>query len=133
MILVDICIYEQEWIPPTEEDWKGTIVMRAVVTGVHKGDVPIGTKLQYEHYVEDSPKLFGHFRSVVEGELMVFFFSRKDSTLKDGKYTIEGDGHYGFNKLDDKAGSGYIEAFQKELKTNPELQPKGDTDPKIIK
>jgi hypothetical protein len=122
--VVDICIYEQEWIP---DEHKATLIQRAVITAVHKGDVPIGTKIQYEHYIEDPPKFFDNFRSVVKGELKVFFFSREDSTLKDGKYTIEGDAHFGFTRLNNQSDSDFTEAFHQELKTNPALQPKPAT------
>ena len=116
--VVDICVYEQVWIPATEKFPKGRFVMSAVVTGVRKGDIAVGTKLEYTHYVEGAPKLFRGFRSVVEGELRTFFFSKSDGTLKDGKFTIDGDGHFGFDRL---AGD-FAEAFAKELKTNPALK-----------
>jgi hypothetical protein len=120
--VVEICIYEQEWVPANKEDWKATLIMRAVVTGVHKGDIPVGTKLEYYHLIEEPPKLFKAFRSVVEGELRTFFFSRDDGTLKDGKYTLEGDGHFGF----DRCKGDFADAFGKELKSNPGLKKQGD-------
>jgi hypothetical protein len=128
--VVDICIYEQEWQPPTRENWKGTLVQRAVTTHVHKGDIAIGTKLEYEHYIENPPKFFGHFRSVVEGELKVFFFCREDATFKDGKYTIAGDAHFSFSRLGEGASKDFIQAFQRELETDPSLQRKGRSSPK---
>jgi hypothetical protein len=121
--VVDICIYEQEWIPANKENWKATLIKRAVVTGVHKGDIPVGTKLEYYHLIEEPPKLFKEtFRSVVEGELRTFFFSRNDGTLKDGKYTLEGDGHFGF----DRCKGDFAEAFANELKNNPDLKKRND-------
>ena len=116
--VVDICVYEQEWIPATAKSPKGRLVMSAVVTGVHKGDIAVGTKLEYTHFIEEPPKLFRGFRSVVEGELRTFFFSKSDGTLKDGKFTIQGDGHIGFDRLT----GDFAEAFAKELKTNPALK-----------
>ena len=115
--VVDICVYEQEWIPATEKFPKGKLVRRAVVTGVHKGDIALGTKLEFFNLTE-GPQLFRAFRSVVEGELRKFFFSKSDGTLKNGKFTIEGDAHLGFDRL---AGD-FAEAFAKELKTNPTLK-----------
>jgi hypothetical protein len=120
--VVDICIYEQEWVPPNKENWKATLIKRAVVTGVHKGDIAVGTKLEYYHLIEEPPKLFRAFRSVVEGDLRTFFFSRDDGTLKDGKYTLEGDGHFGF----DRGKGDFADAFAKELNSNPELKKKDD-------
>ncbi len=80
--VVDSCVYEQVWIPATEKFPKGRLVKSAVVTGVHKGDIAVGTKLEYTHYVEYPPQLFRGFRSVVEGELRTFFFSKFDGTLQ---------------------------------------------------
>ena len=120
--VVDICIYEQEWIPANKEYWKATLIKRAVVTGVHKGDIPVGTKLEYYHQIEDPPKLFKAFRSGVDGELRTFLFSREDAAFKEGRYTIEGDGHFGF----DRCKGDFAEAFAKELKGNPDLKKKED-------
>jgi|LakMenEpi03Aug12_release.lakeMendotaPanAssembly.Ray.scaffolds.fasta_scaffold100303_3 hypothetical protein len=117
--IVDTCIYEQEWIPATPKFPKAKLLKRAVVTGVHKGDIKIGTKLEYYHLIEEPPRFLGAFRSVVDGELRTFFFSRSDGALKDGKYSLEGDGHFGFARLE----GDFAEAFQKELKTNPDLKP----------
>ena len=116
--VVDICIYEQEW-HPGKEGVKARLVQRAVVTGVHKGEIAVGTKLEYEHMIEDPPRLFQHFRSTVEGELRTFFFSRDDGTLKDGKYNL-GAGHFGFERCE----GDFAEAFQQELRENPALQKK---------
>jgi hypothetical protein len=119
--IVDICVYEMEWIPAKRDFPKAQWLQRAVVTGVHKGAVPIGTKLEFHYLIEDPPKLFRKgFRTVVEGELYTFFFSSDEGTLKDGKYTLHPPGNFRFER-----GEGdYARAFQKELKTNPELKPK---------
>ena len=116
--IVDICIYEQEWIPATRDFHKGRLVMRAVVTGVHKGDIAVGTHLEYQHLIEDPTILFRTFRSVVEGELRTFFFSKENSKFKHGKYTVEGDAHCGFDRLK----GDFAEAFAKEMKTNKDLK-----------
>jgi hypothetical protein len=118
--VVDICVYEMEWIPATRDFPKAQWVQRAVVTGVHKGTVPIGTKLEFHDLIEDPPKLFRKgFRTVVEGELHTFFFSSDEGTLKNGKYTLHAPGNFRFQR-----GEGdFARAFQKELKTNPGLKP----------
>ena len=97
---------------------KAKLVKRAVVTGVHKGDIQVGTKIEYYHLIEDPPELFKSFRSVVNGELRTFFFSRSDGKLADGKYTLEGDGHFGFDRLN----GDFAEAFRKELEVNANLK-----------
>lgn len=96
--MVDICIYEQEWVNPTKEFTKGRMIKRAVITAVHKGNFAVGTRLQYCHYIEEPPKLFTNFRSTVEGELRTFFFDRADGRETDGRFVIEGDGHWGFSR-----------------------------------
>ena len=117
--IVDICVYEMEWIPATPKFPKAKWVERAVITGVHKGNIPIGTKVEYYNYIEEPPRLFNwRFRTVVEGDLLTFFFSKDDGTLKEGKYTIEGDAHFQFPRCE----GDFSEAFQKELKTNPALK-----------
>ncbi len=48
-VIVDICIYEQQWISPNSEFPKGRLIKRAVVTEVYKGaDVSLGDKLEYQ-------------------------------------------------------------------------------------
>lgn len=123
--VVDICVYEMEWIPATPAYGKAKWVQRAVVTGVHKGVIPIGTKLEFFYNIEDPPKLFKtQFRTVVEGELYTFFFSKDDGTLRDGKYTLDAPGNFRFER-----GEGdFARAFQKELKSNPDLKPKSEQD-----
>jgi hypothetical protein len=117
--IVDICVYEMEWIPATPKFPKAKWLERAVVTGVYKGNIAIGTKLEYCHLIEEPPRLFNwRFRTVVEGDLLTFFFSKGDGTLKGGKYTLEGDRHFQFPRCE----GDFAEAFQKELKTNPALQ-----------
>ncbi len=122
--VVAICIYEQEWIPATPEFPKARLIQRAVVTGVHKGPIHVGTKIEYYHLIEEPPRFLSHFRSVVEGELRTFFFSADDGTLKDNKYTLEGDAHFGF----DRCSGDFADAFKKELQRNPELKNSSEQD-----
>jgi hypothetical protein len=118
--VVDICVYEMEWVPATPDFPKAKWVQRGVVTGVHKGVIPIGTKLEFYYTIEYPPKLFGsRFQTVVEGELYTFFFTSDEGTLKDGKYTLDAPGNFRFPR-----GKGdFASAFEKELKTNPALKP----------
>lgn len=117
--IVDICVYEMEWIPPTPKLPKAKWVERAVVTGVYKGNIAVGAKLEYYNLIEEPPRLFNrHFRTMVEGDLLTLFFSKNDGTLEAGKYTLEGDGHFQFPRCE----GDFAEAFQKELKTNPALK-----------
>lgn len=130
--VVDICVYEMEWVPPTPSYPKAKWVQRAVVTSVHKGVIEIGTKLEFFYNIEEPPKLFKtQFRTVVEGELYTFFFSSDDGVLLDGKYTLDAPGQFRFGRGegDFAAGRGagnFAAAFRKELKSNPELKPKNE-------
>jgi hypothetical protein len=119
--IVDISVYEQEWIKPDAKFWKGRLIRRAIVTHVHAGKVPLGTRLEFTHLIEDSPKFFDNFRCTVEGELQTLLFSDDEApTIVDGKLKIEGDGHWGFKRVDDT----FAELFEKEREANPKLRRK---------
>ncbi len=123
-VIADICIFEQTWMPPSKSFPKGRMIQRAVVTHVHRGSISVGTRIEYAHYIEDSPRLFDEFTSTVRGKLRTFFFDPNDSSrIVDGVLKIDGDGHWGFNRVDDV----FSELFALELKSNPKLQPK-DSD-----
>jgi len=76
-VIVDICIYEQQWISPTQEFPKGRLIKRAVVTEVYKGtDVALGAKLEFDEIADEFPGKFGDFTSPVEGDLRTLFSIR---------------------------------------------------------
>ena len=76
-VIVDICIYEQQWISPTTESPKGRLIKRAVVTEVYKGtDVSLGDKLEFDELSEEFPGRFKDFTSPVAGELRTLFSIR---------------------------------------------------------
>ena len=118
--IVSICIYEQEWIPPEATRWpqKAILIYRAVVVGVHKGNLPIGTQLELSHTIEDPPKLFKEpFRSTVPGKLEYCFFSDESSKkTKEKRVVLD---HSGFSRDDER----FSDFFRMELQTNPELNP----------
>ncbi|MCW1912310.1 hypothetical protein OJ996_01915 [Luteolibacter sp. GHJ8] len=119
--IVDISIYEQEWVKPDAASWKGRLIRRGIVTHVHTGKIPLGTRVEFTYFVEESPKLFDNFRSTVEGELRTLFFSDNETTgLANGRLKIEGDGHWGFERV----GDTFAELFAKELESNPKLRRK---------
>jgi hypothetical protein len=125
--IVNICIYKHEWVPPTAELPKAILITRAVVTGVFKGTIPIGTKLEYRNYIEEPQRFLERtkFRpGPVEGELVTFFFSSEDGTLKDGKYILPNAVEFSFPRCD--AENDFAKAFREELKTNPGLKPSND-------
>lgn len=76
-VIVDICIYEQQWISPNSEFPKGRLIKRAVVTEVYKGtNVALGAKLEFDEIADDFPGKFGDFTSPVEGDLRTLFSIR---------------------------------------------------------
>jgi hypothetical protein len=116
-VVATICVYEQEWIPPTKQSWKGELWERAVVTDVHKGDFRVGAQLEYFYLIEDSPNLFERFRSTVPGKLKYFFFSTKDMKSESNRLRIGVGSHWSCERL-----SGiFAELFQEELARNPSL------------
>ena len=120
-IIVDICVYEQSWIPPSAAFAKGRLVQRAVVTNVHRGTLRIGDKIEYTHLIEEPPRFLDPFTSTVPGKLRTFFYDPEEpEQVVDGLLKIEDDGHWGF----DRVGSVFAELFERELKINPILKPK---------
>jgi hypothetical protein len=120
--VVTICVYEEEWIPPTEEEWKGEIVQRAVVTSVHKGNLTVGTQLEFSYLVEDSPKLFSKFRATVPGEMKYLFFSHEGMQRTKGKMILGLGAHWSCDRLEGI----YAELFQAEVARNPTLITQGE-------
>lgn len=119
-LIVSICIYEQEWLPPEDPSrrpQKALLVQRAVVVGVHKGEIPIGTQLEFTYVIEDPSKLFKEpFRSTVPGKLRYFFFCDDDTTKAKGVRIV--NAHTGFDRDDDT----FSDIFRAELKRNPKLK-----------
>ena len=73
-VIVDICIYEQQWISPTTQFPKGRLIKRAVVTEVYKGsDISLGDKLEFDEVSDEFPGRFKDFTSPVAGELRTLF------------------------------------------------------------
>lgn len=126
-IIVDICVYEQSWIPPSADFAKGRLVQRAVVTNVHRGPLRVGDRIEYIHFIEESSLFLGPFTATVPGKLRTFFYDPEDSErVVDGLLKIEGDGHWGFDRVGGagSGGSAFAALFELELKTNPILKPK---------
>ncbi len=122
-IIVDICVYEQEWVPPSATLPKGQLIQRAVVTHVHCGEWQIGQKVQYVHFIEDAPRFNGRFVSTVPGELRTFFYSPDGSETHEADMVeINGDGHWGFGRVNDV----FAELFALELKSNAKLKIKSE-------
>ena len=95
-VIVDICIYEQQWIGPTNEFPKGRLIKRAVVTEVYKGtDVSLGDKLEFEEDSNEFPGRFKDFTSPVAGELRTLFSLQGPTAMGfPGQLYFWEDGHH---------------------------------------
>jgi hypothetical protein len=103
---------------------KGEIVQRAVVTSVHKGNLTVGTQLEFSYLVEDSPKLFSKFRATVPGEMKYFFFSHEDMQRTKDKMILGTGTHWSCDRLKGIDS----ELFQEELARNPTLETQSEQD-----
>lgn len=119
-VIVDICVYEQEFIPSAVvvqdaiPSRTGTLIKRAVVTGVHKGNVTVGTKIEISATVMDPPEFLTKFKSVVEGELLTFcYFGESLPKPKNGRNIVDHNSLY-FDRCKDED----VKAFLKELDAN---------------
>ncbi len=119
-IIADICVFEQTWIPASSKSSKGRLIHRAVVTDVYCGPIRIGDRIEYTHYIEEPPRLFDSFTATVPGLLRTFFYSPDDAqTVENGWLKIEGDGHWGFSRID----GAFAKLFALEQETNAKLKP----------
>ena len=127
-VILDICVYEQEFQPSERKDsdslpWtSGTLVKRAVVVGVHKGDVKVGTKIDISETVINPPEFLTKFRSVVEGELLTYFyFGEELPEQKDGRHVVD------HNQMDFKRDADKdVVTFLKELDAKPAKNKKSE-------
>ena len=134
-VILDLCVYEQEFIPaksgkgPPPPFTEATLITRAVVTGVHRGKVKVGTKIEIKEIVIDPPEYLTQFRSVVEGRLLTYFyFGEKLPKAKDGCHLVDHNQIY-FDRDKDED----VKAFLKELDAgagHPPTAPKPKPDEK---
>lgn len=124
-VIVDICVYEQAWIPPSKLIPKGQLVKRAVITHVHSGPWKVGQLIEYTHLIEDSPRFLGPFTSTVPGVLRTFFYNPDGSeTHEESTIKISGDGHWGFRRVNDV----FAQLFALELESNPKIKSRSEED-----
>lgn len=119
-VILEVCVYEQEFQPlerkpqeaPEGPPWTaGTLIKRAVVVGVHKGNVKVGTKIEIVETVIDPPEFLKKFRSVVEGDLLTFFyFGEELPKAQNGHHMIDHNLMY-FDRDKDED----VKAFLKNL------------------
>jgi hypothetical protein len=120
---VDICVFREQWIAPTKERPKGMLLRFGTITFVHKGSVKVGERVMMAKLVEyqlDSitreARIHPDRVSLVDGELHVVIFDKKDTELENGYWNV-GDTINTFT-FDDY----FHHAFQSIKKTDPELK-----------
>jgi hypothetical protein len=132
-VILDLCVYEREYQPSDQKaqegqdnpPWtSGTLITRAVVVGVHKGNVKIGTKIEIEETVIDPPEFLKKFRSVVEGELLTYFyFGEELPKPKNGRHMVDHNQMY-FDRDKDED----VKAFLKNLQPAPNRNNQSEQD-----
>ncbi len=118
-VIADICVYEAEWIPPSKKFWKGRLIQRAVVTHAYCGVLKVGDRVEYVHYFEEDPGNYRMGKSPVSGKLRTIFLDPDESEkVVEGLLKVNGDGHWGFDRVEDV----FAELFKLETKTNLKLK-----------
>lgn len=134
-VILDLCVYEREFQPserkPQEGQdnppWtSGTLITRAVVVGVHKGNVNIGTKIEIVETVIDPPEFLKKFRSVVEGELLTYFYYGEElPKSKNERHMVDHNQMY-FDRDKDED----VKAFLMNLKSVPNRNNQSESGPR---
>jgi len=137
-VILEVCVYEQEFQPserkpqegPDNPPWtSGTLIKRAVVVGVHKGDVKIGTKIDISATVIDPPEFLTKFRSVVEGELLTYFyFGEELPEPKDGRHVVDHN-QMDFERDKDKDVVAFLEELHTKSTQNKKSEQGGTEQP----
>ncbi len=132
-VILEVCVYEQEFQPsehdtrkdPNGAPWtSGKMVKRAVVVGVHKGDVKVGTKIEIVEVLIDPPEYFSKFRSTVEGELLTYFYYGEElPKAKEGRHVVNHNQMY-FKRDKDKD----VVAFLERLRSDPAQNIRSEQD-----
>ncbi len=137
-VILEVCVYEQEFQPserkpqedPHNPPWtSGTLIRRAVVVGVHKGNVKIGTKIDISETVIDPPEFLTKFRSVVEGELLTYFYYGDELPApKDGRHVVDHN-QMDFERDKDKDVVAFLEQLHAKSAQNKKSEQGGTGQP----
>jgi hypothetical protein len=133
-VILELCVYEREFQPserkPQEGQdnppWtSGTLITRAVVVGVHKGNVKIGTKIEIEETVIDPPEFLKKFRSLVEGELLTYFYYGEELPgPKNGRHVVDHNQMY-FDRDKDEDVKAFLKNLQPASTRNNQSEQEG--------
>lgn len=137
-VILEVCVYEQEFQPserkpqegPEDPPWTaGTLIKRAVVVGVHKGNVKIGTKIEIAETVIDPPEFLKKFRSVVEGDLLTFFYFGKElPKAQNGHHMIDHNLMY-FDRDKDEDVKAFLKNLHATSRQNKQSEQAGAGQP----
>jgi hypothetical protein len=121
--VVEACVFREQWIAPTEKIPKGMLLKFGTITRVHKGSVKVGHRIVLPYLFEISvgtweqeARLRPDRISMVDGELMISMFNKKDSPEENG-YRNVGDDISRF-----PFGSEFHKAFLIEQDRDPKLE-----------
>ena len=133
-VILDICVYEQEFTAPENvpEDagiTEGTLIRRAVVTGVHKGNVKIGAKIEIEETVINPPAYLKSFRSVVAGDLLTYFyFGNELPEAQNGRHLVDHN-QMSFDRCSDEEVKAFLRDLHSAQKAKSQSEPAGAGQP----
>ena len=123
-MIAEVCVYKERWEGPksNQPPKKGIVTRYGVVTNVHKGNLKVGTKVEFENLIENAPNFFSDFTAVVEGDLWVLLFTPRKEDVERGVYRL-GDSPFRF-----RFGERFHELFEAEKRADPQLKGKEDRD-----
>lgn len=120
---VDVCVFREQWVAPAKKMPKGMLLKFGTITVVHKGTVKVGERIVMAYLfeypakdVEREARLRPDRVSMVDGELHVVIFDKKDTKFINGYWDV-GDITSKFSHDDD-----FHRAFLIEKKRDPHLK-----------
>lgn len=120
---VDVCVFREQWIAPSEKMPKGMLLRFGTITYVHKGSVKVGERVVMAMLVEYPPESVAREArlrpdrvSLVDGELHVVIFDKKTTKFENGYWDVQDTiNRFSFDDY-------FYRAFQSIKKTDPELK-----------
>ena len=120
---VDVCVFREQWTAPTKERPKGMLLKFGTITYVHKGSVKVGERVMMAslfEYPSETVAREARLRpdrvSLVDGELHVVIFDKKNTTLENGYWNVQDTiNRFTFDDY-------FYRAFKSIKKTDPELK-----------
>ena len=121
-IIAEVCIYEKETIPgegkakPDRPPPDATVIQRGVITAVHRGNVKVGTKVEFSQGWIMPPDDLKYSKVLVEGDILLLCsYEEALPEPKDGRRILWAN-YVIFDRLKGMKAA----AFQKMLDSKPE-------------